>query len=154
MVSALIQRDENYLYMSSMEAVRRSSMKGVAVVVKYSSYLKWMTIVVFIYIYYVLLGDINNKQKKEVGKKNSYKFHSLEYSQANVIPTIYVIQYGETPLHYACLYGRLEVATFLVREGASMNIQNKVSTRIGYVSFHICILLQIYMYNILLSYIM
>ena len=150
MVSALIQRDEKYLYMSSMEAVRRSSMKGVAVVVKYSSYLKWMTIVVFIYIYYILLGDINNKQKKEVGKKNSQKFHSLEYSQANVIPTIYVIQDGDTPLHRACYWGQLHVVTFLVREGASMNIQDKVSTCIGYVSYHICILLSMYMYSILL----
>ena len=39
----------------------RSSMKGVAVVVKYSSSLKWMTIVVVIYMYYILLDDINNQ---------------------------------------------------------------------------------------------
>ena len=46
-----IQRLRIFVYVvyGSGKAV---SMKGVAVVVKYSSYLKWMTIVVFIYILY------------------------------------------------------------------------------------------------------
>ena len=69
----------------------RSSMKGVAVVVKYSSYLKWMTIVVVIYMYYILLDDINNIQR--VGSKNPQKCHSLEYSPTNVVQTAIFIEW-------------------------------------------------------------
>ena len=42
-------------------------------------------------------------------------------------------QNGWTALTFASYYGHLEVASLLVSRGADMNIQNKVSTRIGFV---------------------
>ena len=50
---------------------------------------------------------------------------------------------GDTVLHWASFRGFLDMVTFLVDKGASLTIQDNVSTRIGYVYKQITIYMNI-----------
>ena len=51
---------------------------------------------------------------------------------------------GNTALHLALENGNLDVATFLVDKGASINTQDKVSTRIGQITINMNIIRNLY----------
>ncbi len=45
----------------------------------------------------------------------------------------YILQYGETALHYATSYGYLELVTLLINNGCNVNIANKVSHKVSHI---------------------
>ena len=59
------------------------------------------------------------------------------------------IQYGKTPLHYACEGGHKEIALWLVENGASVTDKDtlvRLHSRDVYAMPHMCVMMYIRMY--------